>query len=79
VGDTPTDLQLAWEGENNLALPLSLMSSLHLAREYETCMFQCTDKKGQERELTSKYFIVATGGRPKYPDIPGLKEYCISR
>ena len=42
-------------------------------------MLQCVDKKGAERELTSKYFIVATGGRPKYADIPGLKAYCISR
>lgn len=39
---------------------------------------KCTDGKGQVKEMTSKYFIIATGGRPKYPGIPGIKEYCIS-
>lgn len=39
---------------------------------------KCTDAKGQAKEMTSKYFIIATGGRPKYPGIPGIKEYCIS-
>jgi len=39
---------------------------------------KCVDSKGEVKELTSKYFIVATGGRPKYPDIPGASEFCIS-
>ncbi|XP_017778734.1 PREDICTED: thioredoxin reductase 1, mitochondrial isoform X2 [Nicrophorus vespilloides] len=34
-------------------------------------------KKG-ERTLTSKYFLIATGGRPRYNDIPGAKEYGIT-
>jgi len=42
---------------------------------YCLCPSQCTDAKGQEQTLTSKYFILATGGRPKYPDIPGSLEY----
>lgn len=40
---------------------------------------QCTDIKGQTKELTAKYFILATGERPRYPDGTGFKEYCISR
>lgn len=39
------------------------------------------EKKGNkmlERKLTARRFIIAVGGRPKYPDIPGAKEYCIS-
>lgn len=40
---------------------------------------KCIDGKGNEKQLSSKYFIVATGGRPRYPaDIEGCKEYCIS-
>jgi len=40
---------------------------------------QCTDKSGVVKEITSKYFVIATGGRPRYPNIPGAKEYGISR
>uniref|UniRef100_A0A4D5R9N1 thioredoxin-disulfide reductase (NADPH) n=1 Tax=Scolopendra viridis TaxID=118503 RepID=A0A4D5R9N1_SCOVI len=36
------------------------------------------DKKGKERIITGETFILATGMRPKYPDIPGAKEYAIS-
>lgn len=39
---------------------------------------KCTDIKGQTKELTAKYFIIATGERPRYPDGTGFKEYCIS-
>ena len=35
-------------------------------------------KKGTEKELTAKNFVVAVGGRPKYPDIPGAKELGIT-
>jgi len=31
------------------------------------------NKKGKENTVTSKYFIIAVGGRPRYPDIPGAK------
>ena len=40
---------------------------------------QCTNKRGKVQEMTSRYFILAMGGRPRYPDIPGCKEYCITR
>ena len=35
------------------------------------------NKKGKEKTVTAQQFILATGGRPKYPDIPGA-EYGIS-
>lgn len=37
-----------------------------------------TNKRGKTTEMTSRYFLLATGGRPKYPDVPGAKEYAIS-
>jgi len=32
-----------------------------------------TNKKGKEKIVTAKDFILATGGRPKYPSIPGAE------
>jgi pyruvate/2-oxoglutarate dehydrogenase complex dihydrolipoamide dehydrogenase (E3) component len=34
--------------------------------------------KQGERTLTSKYFLIAVGGRPRYPNIPGAMEYGIT-
>ncbi|KAF2904336.1 hypothetical protein ILUMI_01833 [Ignelater luminosus] len=34
--------------------------------------------KQGERTLTAKYFIIAVGGRPRYPNIPGAVEYGIT-
>jgi len=31
------------------------------------------NKKGKERSVTAGQFILATGGRPRYPDIPGVE------
>jgi len=39
---------------------------------------ELTDKKGAKTELTAARFVIATGGRPKYPDIPGGREHVIS-
>lgn len=39
---------------------------------------ECTDKKGAKTELTAARFVIATGGRPRYPDIPGGREHTIS-
>ncbi|KAB7496566.1 Thioredoxin reductase 3 [Armadillidium nasatum] len=36
------------------------------------------DKKGKEKTLTSNNFLIAVGGRPRYPDIPGAKEFGIT-
>jgi len=33
------------------------------------------NKKGEEKTVTAAKFILATGGRPIYPDIPGAKEF----
>jgi thioredoxin reductase (NADPH) len=32
---------------------------------------RCVNKKGKERMVTADKFILATGGRPRYPGIPG--------
>ncbi|GAB1867660.1 Thioredoxin reductase 1, mitochondrial [Camponotus japonicus] len=35
-------------------------------------------KKGEEKVFTAKNILIAVGGRPRYPDIPGALEYGIS-
>jgi len=37
-----------------------------------------TDKKGATTKATAASFVIAVGGRPKYPDIPGDRECCIT-
>lgn len=37
-----------------------------------------TMTKQGERTLTSKYFLIAVGGRPRYNEIPGAVEYGIT-
>lgn len=39
---------------------------------------QASDKYGAERIITAARFLIATGERPRYPDIPGAKEYGIT-
>jgi len=39
---------------------------------------ELTNKKGVKREITASNFVVSVGGRPKYPDIPGAKEFGIT-
>jgi len=39
---------------------------------------KAVDKKGKETIITADKFVVAVGGRPRYPDIPGAKEHCIT-
>lgn len=39
---------------------------------------KCTNRKGKTEEITAKFFIVATGCRPKYPSLPGVKEFGIT-
>ena len=34
---------------------------------------QYVDKKKETKKITAKYFVVATGGRPTYPTIPGAE------
>lgn len=35
-------------------------------------------KNGEEKLFTAKNILIAVGGRPRYPDIPGALEYGIS-
>jgi len=37
-----------------------------------------TDKSGNEETITARNIVLAMGGRPFYPDIPGVKECCIT-
>ncbi|KAH7726881.1 thioredoxin reductase 1 [Aphelenchoides avenae] len=37
-----------------------------------------TNKKGKTEKITADRFLVAVGLRPRYPDIPGAKEFCIT-
>lgn len=39
---------------------------------------QLTDANGKEEVVTADYILIATGGRPTYPDIPGALEHAIS-
>ncbi|XP_064399579.1 thioredoxin reductase 1, cytoplasmic-like [Halichondria panicea] len=36
------------------------------------------NKRGKEAVITAARIVVAVGGRPRYPDIPGAREYCIT-
>lgn len=36
------------------------------------------NKKGNKQTLTARNFLVAVGGRPRYPDIPGALELAIT-
>lgn len=36
------------------------------------------DKRGKVGEMTAQHIVLATGLRPRYPDIPGAKEYGIT-
>lgn len=35
-------------------------------------------KNGEEKEFTAQNILIAVGGRPRYPDIPGALEYGIT-
>ena len=39
---------------------------------------EAVTKDGSTTTLTADAFIVCTGGRPRYPDIPGAIEHCIT-
>ncbi|ELR24105.1 thioredoxin reductase 1, cytoplasmic, putative [Acanthamoeba castellanii str. Neff] len=39
---------------------------------------ECTDRAKKVTRVTARRFLVATGGRPKYPDIPGDREFGIT-
>merc|ERR1719231_741467 len=39
---------------------------------------EAVDKKGKKTTITADRFVIAVGGRPKNPDIPGAKEHTIT-
>ncbi|KFM60384.1 Thioredoxin reductase 2, mitochondrial, partial [Stegodyphus mimosarum] len=39
---------------------------------------EISHKSGKKEKLIAKNFVIAVGGRPKYPEIPGAVEYGIS-
>lgn len=39
---------------------------------------KATDKHGKVTMMTSRYIIIAVGSRPRYPDMPGVKEYTVT-
>ena len=39
---------------------------------------ELTDKKGKGEIVSAQHFVIAVGGRPTYPDIPGAKEFGIT-
>jgi len=39
---------------------------------------ELTDVEGNKEKVTAKFIVIAVGGRPTYPDIPGAKEHSIS-
>ncbi|KAJ9443039.1 Thioredoxin reductase SEP1 [Diplonema papillatum] len=49
-----------------------------LGRLVDSHTVECTNKKGAKETITARRIIVATGGRPSYPEIPGAKEYGIT-
>lgn len=48
-----------------------------LAKFVDPYTIHTVTKQG-ERNITSKYFLIACGGRPRYPNIPGAIEYGIT-
>ena len=45
--------------------------SHHTKSKYQPLLTQLTAKNGNKEIVTAKYILIATGGRPTYPDIPG--------
>ena len=39
---------------------------------------EATQQDGTKLTLTADHFILATGGRPRYPSVPGALEHCIT-
>ncbi|CAL8133441.1 unnamed protein product [Orchesella dallaii] len=48
------------------------------ARFVDKNTIETTNKKGQKKSISSNKFIIAVGGRPRYPNIPGASEYAIT-
>lgn len=68
--------KLNWKYER--ALRLSGVEYIHaFARFIDTHSVEVTDSDGNKKVLKAKNIIIATGGRPVYPDFPGAN-HCIT-
>eukprot|EP00178_Gracilaria_changii_P005713 TRINITY_DN19550_c0_g1_i1.p1 TRINITY_DN19550_c0_g1~~TRINITY_DN19550_c0_g1_i1.p1 ORF type:complete len:121 (-),score=10.47 TRINITY_DN19550_c0_g1_i1:900-1262(-) len=43
------------------------------ARLLDSHRIELTDIEGKSEVVTAKYILIATGGRPTYPEIPGVE------
>jgi thioredoxin reductase (NADPH) len=48
------------------------------SRFIDSHKIEATDSDGNSKYFTTDKFIIATGGKPKYPNIPGAKEFGIT-
>jgi len=48
------------------------------ARFVDANTIEAEDAKGVKQNITAKKIVIACGGRPRYPDIPGAKEFGIT-
>lgn len=48
------------------------------AKFQDTHTVKSVNKRGTERTVTADKFVLAMGGRPNYPDIPGADKYAIT-
>ena len=49
------------------------------AKFVDSHTIEAKNKKGKIEALTADRFLIATGLRPRFPDVPGALECCISR
>lgn len=49
-----------------------------LGRFVDPHTIECTNKRGETDTITARRVVLAMGGRPKYPAIPGAREYGIT-
>lgn len=49
-----------------------------LARMVNNHTIELTDAQGKKETVTTNKVLIAVGGRPNYPDLPGVKENCIT-
>ena len=49
-----------------------------LAKLIDVHTIELTDKKGKKETITADKIAVVTGGRPMFPDIPNVRELCIT-
>lgn len=62
-----------------VALRVGGVNYLNAYAEFEDAhTIKATDKKGDVKHYTADKFIITTGERPRYPDIPGARENSIT-